>query len=141
MANADDQPDEWLVSDVFSILRDPHTLRPWTFPDPETVYRGVIATRPYVCYRMDKNDVPQRTSEGKHRWALWTAVQTADTEYRGFRVADNRLARAFNCRAGESSLRRLATQWQIGGEIELCWTRDDRGRRSYRGRYSPLPKA
>jgi len=119
---------------ISDVLLDPHGFKPWQFPDPETVYSGIIVTAPAVCYRLNENGVPQRTPEGVHRWALWLSVKT-DDDYRGFCIDRNPIARAFNGNATERNLRRLAERWRVSGVLQLSWTRDGGGKRVYRGRY------
>jgi hypothetical protein len=61
-------------------------------------------------------------------------VKTDDGD-RKFCVDNNPIARAFNGRAVEKNLRRWADQWKVGGRLRISWTRDDRGKRIYRGQY------
>lgn len=123
------------MDEVTDILFDPHGAPPWKFPELGTWYVGTIVTTPYVVSRLDHNGSLLRTSDGAPRCALWTCVDTADG-HRGFCIDSNPAAKAFNGRAGEKNLRRWADEWQVGGQLQLSWTRDDRGRRVYRGRYT-----
>jgi hypothetical protein len=84
--------------------------------------------------RLDRNGNPEVTPEGRHLWALWLPVETADG-LRGFCLQDNSLAKAFNGRASERNLRRWASEWQKGGRLTIRWAKDDSGARRYRGRY------
>ncbi len=120
------------------ILFDPHTLAPWRFPKPGVDYVGRILTTPYVVWRLDANGNPQLTTEGAYRWSLWMCVDTAEG-LRGFCIETNPLAQAFNGNATEANLRRWEHDWNVGGRLQLSWTRDGRDRHLYRGRYSPPP--
>jgi hypothetical protein len=115
---------------------DPHTLKPWKFPNSSVEHEGVIVTTPEVLYRMDKNRNPQWIREGVRRWCLWVSVKT-DDDYHGFCIDKNVLARAFNGRSNEENLRRWADQWKVGGRLQISWTEDVRGERTYHGRYTP----
>jgi hypothetical protein len=119
-------------------LFDPHTLRPWTFPEEGTRYEAAIATTPYVSRRLNQNDAPAQTSEGNPRWALWLTVTTGG-EIRGFCIQENTIARGFNGRAVERNLRRWADEWRVGGTLTISWSRAQDGTRVYSNRYTPPP--
>ncbi|MGW5748093.1 hypothetical protein [Amycolatopsis sp. NPDC003861] len=113
---------------------DPHYLQPWKQSEAGVTYEGVILTTPCVSWRLDSNYVPCRTPEGDRRWALWLAVTTDDGD-RGFCIASNSIARAFDGRATERNLRRWADLWKVGGRLSLSWRAGENGERVYRGRY------
>ncbi|WP_125728293.1 hypothetical protein [Kibdelosporangium aridum] len=124
------------MTNLNDFLFDPHSVRPWTFTDEGVCYEGAITTTPYVCQRLNRNGVPERTSEGDQRWALWTTVTTGG-EHRGFCIQDNTIARGFGGRAVERNLRRWADQWKVGGTLTISWNRAEDGTRMYRNRYTP----
>lgn len=122
------------MTDLDDFWNNPHDQKPWKFPEEGVRYEGTIRTNPHVAMRLDKNDKPEVTPEGRELWTLWLAVETADG-LRGFRLQDNSLAKAFSGRASQRNLRRWASEWQKGGRLTIWWTRADDGTRQYRGRY------
>lgn len=118
------------------VLPSPQSLRPWKFPNSSVVYKGTIFTTPVVGWRLDNHGNPSWTSEGARRWSLWMSVET-DDGYRGFRINNNSIARAFNGRASERNLRRWADQWKVGDRLQISWTwSSPEGRRYHGRRYS-----
>jgi hypothetical protein len=123
------------LTDLTDFWFDPHNTTPWSFPEENVHYVGTIKTTPYVSRRLNQHGAPERTPEGQPRWALWTTVST-EGEDRGLRIQRNARARGFDGRATEANLRRWAEMWEVGGTIDVCWTRAPDGSRSYQCRYT-----